>query len=144
MTEKYKIDFTYKPKYFDKDNKGLVGVTTILNKLAKPALVRWAYNLGRDGIDYDEYLKYTQRIGTITHARIMTYENNLEIDRSNITPEEWKISGRGFRSYLNWYKNTKITPYFYEKSFTSKEFGYGGTPDKFGDWNGTPTLIDYN
>jgi hypothetical protein len=143
MTEKFKIDFVYKPQYFDTEGNKLVGVTTAINKLAKPQLTRWAYNLGLENINMDEYLKHTQRLGTIIHARIMAYENNLEIDKSNVTPEEWKISNRGFNSYKKWYLNTIIEPIFYEKSFVSLIYRYGGKPDKFGIRNGIPIIIDY-
>ena len=44
----YKIQFKYRPRYKDSGGNKLVGVTTAINKLAKPALVIWAYNLGKD------------------------------------------------------------------------------------------------
>ena len=32
------------------------GVTTITGRISKPFLVKWANNLGLEGIDYDKYM----------------------------------------------------------------------------------------
>ena len=50
--------------YKTKDGKRVPGVTTILGVINKPALVRWANNLGLQGIDSTNYVDATARCGT--------------------------------------------------------------------------------
>lgn len=141
MSKLYKIDFKYRPRYFDGSGNKLVGVTTAINKLAKPALTYWAYNLGVEGKDMQEYMSYTQRLGTIIHGRIFAYKTNVDIDKSNITPDEWDASTEGFNSFVAWFQHENIKPIFLEKPFSNGVFG--GTMDEYGLRDDIPTIVDY-
>ena len=87
-----RLDFS-KPHityYNDKEQK-IVGVTTALNVLNKPALVGWAYNKGLAGENLYEKDE-SANAGTVTHARILGYFLGYEIDQYNISQEVWDWS----------------------------------------------------
>ena len=57
-------------RYYTSDRKPCVGVTTVLNVMAKPALVPWANKLGLAGIDSSKYVDSLARIGSLIHYLI--------------------------------------------------------------------------
>ena len=63
--------------YKTSDGKRVPGVTTITGMLDKPGLVKWANNLGLQGIDSAEHVKNLARIGTLAHLMISTEWQNI-------------------------------------------------------------------
>ena len=59
------------PKY-EYNGRIVPSVTTILGVVDKN-LVRWAYNLGKSGVVLEDYQKYVNNVGTLTHYFIETY-----------------------------------------------------------------------
>ena len=55
------------------NGKRVPGVTTVLGIINKPALVKWANNLGLQGIDSTTYVDGTAKIGTLAHEMIQEY-----------------------------------------------------------------------
>jgi len=142
--EKIKIDFN-KPHITYKLPNGtpIVGVTTALSILNKPALIPWAYKRGREGLSLYESRDMAADIGTIVHARIMAHYKGLEIDNSNIAPDCWQASEESMKSFYEWEKNRKIEPIIIEEPMINKKYRYGGTPDLFAYVDGEPTLLDF-
>ena len=139
-----KIDFE-KPhiSYRNSEGKVIGGVTTILNVLNKPALIPWAYARGQQGVSLYGSRDKAANIGTIVHARIMAYYRGEEIDNSNIAPDIWGMTNNSLQSFFEWTKNRDIKPIIVEKPMISEKYGYGGTPDIFGEMDGEPTLLDF-
>ena len=63
---KFDIHTVYKTQ----DGEKVPSVTTVLNVLAKPALIYWAWDLGIKGIDYRKYRDDKADIGTLVHKQI--------------------------------------------------------------------------
>ena len=55
------------------NGKRVPGVTTVLGVINKPALVKWANNLGLQGIDSTTYVDETAKVGTLAHEMIQEY-----------------------------------------------------------------------
>lgn len=139
-----KIDFN-QPHITYKNTKGekLVGVTTALGILAKPALIPWAYKRGKDGLDLYGSRDKAANVGTIVHARIMSYYQGEEIDNSNIAPDVWDATENSMRSFYEWAKPRNVRPAIVEQPMVSEKYQYGGTPDIFGLMDDEPTLLDF-
>jgi hypothetical protein len=142
--KKVRLDFnkahiTYK----DSMEQKVVGVTTALNVLAKPALIPWAYKRGKDGLELYESRDKSGDIGTIIHARIMAYFLDYEIDNFNVSPESWKLSDNSLISFYEWARPRKVKSILVETPLISEKYRYGGTPDVYGEMDSRLTLLDF-
>jgi len=142
--KKVKINFN-EPHITYKNSKEqkIVGVTTALGLLAKPALIPWAYNRGKAGLELYESRDKAANIGTIVHARIMAYFLGYEIDDCNISKEVWEISDNSLKSFYEWARPRKVEPILVETPLVSEKYQYGGTPDVYGEMDGELTLLDF-
>ena len=130
--------------YKDDKGKQLSSVTTILNSvLAKPALIRWAYGLGKAGIDMDTYRDELADIGKLAHRMILDHLSGVKTDTAHYTPEQIDLAENAFLKYLEWEKAHKVEPVLVETPLMSRVRGFGGTPDFIGYIDGVLTLMDY-
>ena len=83
------------------DGTKVPGVTTVLGVINKPQLVKWANNLGLQGIDSSSYVDATARIGTLAHEMIQEYLGGPDWDRSAFTREEIDTAENAVLSFLN-------------------------------------------
>ena len=74
-------------RYKNKDGKVVPGTTTIISNLAKPYLIKWANNLGLEGIDSDSVKEMAGDVGTLTHERITSDWLGQKVDFSSIVPQ---------------------------------------------------------
>jgi hypothetical protein len=141
---KVKIDFN-EPHitYRNKNGEKVVGVTTALGLLAKQALIPWAYNRGKAGLELYESKDKAANIGTIVHFRILAYYKGYEVDNSNIAPDVWETTEKSMQSFYEWAKNRNVKPIIIEKPFVHEELKYGGTPDLYGLVDNELTLVDF-
>jgi len=139
-----KIDFD-KPHITYKNSKGekIVGVTTALGILNKPALIPWAYNRGKGGLNLYDSRDKAANVGTIVHARIMAYYQGEEIDNTNIALDIWKATENSMVSFYEWARPRNVKPITVEEPLISEKYGYGGTPDIYGLMDGEKTLLDF-
>jgi len=142
--QKVKLDFS-KPHitYKNKDGLKVPGVTTVLGQLAKPALVPWAYNRGKEGLELYESRDKAANIGTLVHERIMAYYKGYDIDNSNIAPDVWTLSDNCMESFYEWAKPRDVKPELIEEPAVSEKYQYGGTFDLYGEMDGELTLLDF-
>lgn len=119
------------------------GVTTIIGVLAKPALIKWANNLGLQGIDSNKYVDAAARVGTLAHEMIEYYLRCERLDLSDYTENEVKKARQAFRKFVVWAKPLNLQPVLLEQPLVSEQFKFGGTIDFYGRRNGIPTLIDF-
>jgi hypothetical protein len=129
--------------YKTKDGRRVPGVTTILNVLAKPALLYWAWDLGTRGIDFRIFRDDKADIGSLAHEMILAHLKGEEVDVSEYTPKQVDLAENSFLKYLDWEKNHTVDPILLETPLVSENYGYGGTPDNFCFLDGVPTLLDY-
>lgn len=126
-------------KYFNKENKEVPSVTTILKVINKPSLLGWTNYLGFRGIQYQPFLEHRANIGTLVHERI---ECDIlgKVYIAGYDYETLEVLDR-FRSYLNWKDSIDFDPIFSEQSLTCDT--YGGTVDCLCNLNGEKTILDW-
>lgn len=119
------------------------GVTTILGILNKPALIYWAWDLGRKGIDYKVFRDDKGDIGTLAHEMILCHLKKETVDTSYYSQNQIDLAEVCFLKYLDWEKGNTIEPILLEKPLVSELYQYGGIIDNYCLLNGVHTLIDY-
>lgn len=128
--------------YRDDNGNSLIGTTTALGILAKPALYGWYYKMGKNGENPFKKKDAAANVGTIAHAMIMCHLRNWELDVSNLIPEAVDTAMNCVLSYYEWEKNLNLKPILIEEPLISK-IGYGGTIDLYAKANGQLWLIDF-
>jgi len=121
------------------------GVTTILGVLNKPALVKWANNLGLQGIDSSAYVDETAKIGTLAHEMVQEYLGGPEWDRSAYNPGQIDLAENAVLSFFEWERRnvSSFETVFIEKQFVSETNRYGGTVDWYGELDEQMWLVDF-
>jgi len=139
MGNKTKIHTVYKLSSGDR----VPSVTTILNILAKPALLDWAWKMGCEGLDYKAVRDDAAGVGTLAHYLIMCHLKNIGPDTSEYSVDDIKRAENCLIKYWNWEKGHKIEPILVEIPLVSEEHRFGGTIDLFANVDGLPTLVDF-
>jgi len=125
------------------DGTKVPGVTTVLNILNKPALVKWANNLGLQGIDSNKYRDEMADIGTLAHQMIVDYFNKRGTDATDYSENQIDLAENCLLSFWEWEKGHNIEVVMAEAPLVSAEYRYGGTIDCFCKLDGQPTLLDF-
>jgi len=107
------------------------GVTTVLNILDKPALVKWANNLGLKGIDSYRFRSERAEVGTLTHHLVMCYFTGETPDTDDYSAKQIREAGQAMVLFHKWVDTYKPEPILVEKSLISRRYGYGGTLDLY-------------
>lgn len=138
-------EVTAHPPYYLADGTIAPGVTTILNVVDKPGLPHWAWELGRQGLDYREIRDSAARVGTIAHRLIAAHLRGEAPDYQPLAclPEEADRAEKCFQKYLAWEKENPLVPVIIETPFVSEEFKFGGTPDLLAEIDGNFVLLDF-
>lgn len=129
-------------RYRTKDNKIVVGCTTVVGQIAKPALIVWANRLGLDGIDSAKYVDDTAEIGTLAHSIITDGLQGRETDFSGYDQNQRDAAVWCVRSWDIWSQGREIEPILMEAPLVSERYRYGGTLDIYATIDGIKTLID--
>ncbi len=129
-------------RYKNAKGKGVPGTTTVLGKLAKPALVPWANKLGLQGIDCRSYVDDKAAIGTLAHAMVIDGLAGKKTDTDEYSKEQIDQAENSLLSFYEWEKANKITPVQMEVPLVSEEYQFGGTPDIYCMVDDKPVLID--
>jgi hypothetical protein len=119
------------------------GVTTVLGILNKPPLIKWANNLGLQGIDSSKYVDEKAAIGTLAHQMIAAYLRNEETDTSEYSKVQIDQAENAVLSFFEWEKTHYIEPVFVEEPIVSQQYKFGGTIDCLGKINGSLCLLDF-
>lgn len=143
MADKLKKASKAHTRYYLEDGTLVPGSTTVTGLLNKPALVKWANNLGLQGIDSTKYVDKAARVGTLIHSLVEAHITKTEADLTDYTQLEIEMANVGFYKYLDWEKQHTVEPIFNEKKFVSEKFKYGGTLDFYCKVDGKKTLIDF-
>ncbi len=143
MADKLKKASRAHTRYYLEDGTLVPGATTITGLLNKPALVKWANNLGLQGIDSTKYVDKAANVGTLIHALVEGHITGKPVDTSDYTALEIELAQNGFYKYLDWEKQHKVEPIFNEEKFVSEKYKYGGTLDFYCKVDGKYTLVDF-
>ena len=135
--------FKAHPKQILADGTKAVSVTTALSELAKPALIRWANNMGLKGIDTTKYVDEKAKAGSLAHAMILADLAGIKPDLREYTQHELDQAENSYLKFLEWQKKHKLEPIFCEKGFVSERYRYGGIIDCYCRLDGTLTMLDF-
>jgi hypothetical protein len=125
------------------DGTRVPGVTTVLGVLAKPQLIKWANNLGLQGIDSSKYTDAAARIGTLAHYMVQCHITKEPTNFDDYSKSEIDQAENALISFFEWEKGHDIQPIFNEKGLVSEDYKYGGTIDCYANIDGKKGLIDF-
>ena len=133
-------------RYKDKGGNIVPGVTTILNAvIAKPALVKWANQLGLQGYDSSAYVDETAKIGTLAHEMIQEHLGGNKVEYGAYTKDQINAAENSLLSYYEWERRQnsgKIETIHIELPLVSEIHKFGGTIDWYGKIGDDYWLID--
>lgn len=132
-----------KERYKNAAGTTVPSVTTALNILAKPALIRWANRLGLEGIDMDRYKDELAGIGTLTHYLIMCDLREEIPDLIEFTPEQVSEAEKCYRKFTDWRELNPVKPILTETPLVSERYQFGGRPDLYALCRGDLLLADF-
>jgi len=118
------------------------GVTTVLGVLEKPALVRWAWSLGIEGIDYRKYTDEKADIGTLAHAMITEWIAGREAATWEYPDDIVSQAENSALSFYAWLGDKTFKLGFVEEPLVSELLQVGGTCDIYWMIDGLWTLDD--
>jgi len=130
-------------RYYTSEHKQVPGATTVLNVLNKPALVKWANNLGLQGIDSSKYTDKTAEIGTIAHYLVECELKKETPDLGEYSKNDIDKAENAVLKFYDWEKQHKLEQVHSEMQLVSNQYGYGGTIDCYCLLDGKWTLIDF-
>ena len=130
--------------YRTANGKRVPGVTTVLGVISKPALVKWANNLGLQGIDSSAYVDETARVATLAHEMIQEYLGGPAWDRDAYDAGQVDLAENAVLSFFEWERQTghRMKTEKIELPLVSEINRYGGTIDWYGLIDGRHWLVD--
>ncbi len=129
---------TPKEGYILKDGTKAPGTTKITGAYKDSGpLIHWAWNQGKQGLDYRETRDKAGDIGTLVHAVI---EAMLSGTLPPVIPEE---AAKAVHAFLRWQRQNNIEILEQEIQLVSEEYRYGGTLDAVGVVDGKHVLLDW-
>lgn len=131
-------------RYKTRDGKIVPGVTTIIGVLNKPALVRWANQLGLQGIDSTKFVDEKASIGTLAHEMVMQHFAGTldDMDFSDYTQNQIDLAENSLISFFEWESKHTVEPILVEHDMVSESMLYGGCCDLYCRLDGEPVLVD--
>lgn len=146
MTEKTKSIRRAKNTYKTSTGELVPGVTTILSLRAKPALVDWAFRIGKSNPELNsvrEYVDDLASIGSAAHAILDAHLKDTEADVSDFTPNEVTAAKNSVARYFDWAKGKEVKVIYADLEMTSDLWRFGGKLDVFADIDGRKTVLDF-
>lgn len=130
-------------RYRTKDGKVVPGVTTVLGVINKPALLKWAWQCGMDGIDLEKARGEAADIGTLAHFMVECHHNGVEADLSEFSAEQQDKAANSFLKFLEFWQRSGLKVVHTEAQLVSEDFRFGGTVDTiFEDADGNLGILD--
>lgn len=145
QTEKDKLKKVSRAHVRYKTSDGMIvpGATTITGLANKPYLVKWANNLGLEGINSTDYTNEAAKSGTLAHALVVAHLEKTEPDTSEYTKTQIDLAENALISFFEWKDRHDMEVIFCEKPFVSDVMKYGGTVDCYCKLDGKYVLLDF-
>jgi hypothetical protein len=115
--------------YLNAKGEELPGVTTVLDILGKPALIYWAWNQGKKGLDYRKVSSKAADVGTVAHALSEAYLKGMELDTSNLPADVLDTAETSYIQFVQWWDQQGLDVMFTERALISEKWQCGGTMD---------------
>jgi len=130
-------------RYKMADGVQVPGVTTVLNVIAKPALLNWAWECGCKGEDYRKVRDHAADAGTLGHWLVECHLKRQEPDLSDFAPAVISLAESAYIKWLTWWDKSGFELVSSEAQLVSDTHAYGGTLDILArDRDGNMTLVD--
>jgi hypothetical protein len=134
--------------YYTKDGKRVPGTTTVIGRFKdSSALIYWAYNRGKEGLELYESRDKAAELGTIVHEMVEEFVKGwhpYEVIPVGITPEDQERVMSAFSAFEEWFESNKFEIVEQEVQLVSEVHQYGGTPDAIAlDGKGRLVLLDW-
>jgi hypothetical protein len=113
------------------DGTRVPGVTTVLNEMAKPALIPWANKMGLQGIDTTKYVDAAANVGKCCHAMIESHLKGGPFVADDYSPDAVDLAENGYLKYLEWEHGVLLTTVESELQLVSEKYRFGGTVDLY-------------
>lgn len=125
------------------DGTRVPGATTVTGLLNKPYLIKWANNLGLDGIDSSKYTDEAAAAGTLAHALVLEHLTGEKVDMDQFSKMQIDLAENSILSFFEWEKRHKVEPVWCERPMVSEKMRFGGTIDCLAYIDGELELIDF-
>jgi hypothetical protein len=135
-----------KPKYQTASGESVPGVTTIIGLRDKPALIGWAFNLGKAHPELSstrEYVDDLAQIGTCAHEILSAILRGTTPDLGDFTPNTQEAAKIAVAKFNDWYGRHKVELLDADRHMVSEKHRYGGTLDVFAVIDGKRTVLDF-
>jgi hypothetical protein len=122
------------------------GTTTVIGRFKESgALIYWAYNRGKEGLELYESRDKAAELGTIVHSMVEMFVAGIPITAPKDCNEgELKQIGSAFEAFQEWFDNGKFEIIEQEIHLVSEQYQFGGTPDAIArDGKGRLVLLDW-
>lgn len=131
--------------YFNAQGKRVPGTTTVIGRFKDSGgLIHWAWDLGMQGINYNDVKHNAADIGTIAHDMVEHHiKDEPYTPPHDATPEMMTKATSAFNAFLSWFNQSRIEIIATEVQIVSEEYQFGGTPDAIGMLDGTYCLLDW-
>ncbi len=133
--------------YRDSEGKRLPGTTTIINRFKDSGgLIYWAWDQGKQGLDFRQTRDKAADAGTIAHDMIEHFIHDRAFSNDaypGADQETFALADKGFRAFIDWFEQTRLTVHVTEIPLVSEELRFGGTPDAIGMQQDEYVLLDW-
>ena len=133
--------------YFLKDGTRVPGTTTVIGRFKESAaLIYWAYNRGKDGLELYESRDKAAELGTIVHEMVEAYVKTglYQLPPANIASWDAEQVLSAYNAFMEWFESNKFSIVEQEVQLVSEVHKYGGTPDAIAlDGKGRLVLLDW-
>jgi hypothetical protein len=108
----------------------LPSVTTIITLLDKgEGLIRWAHNLGKQGLDYETVRNEAANLGKLVHHMVENFLLGKKTDITGCDPVMLNRAAAYFQNFITWWSKAGLEVVCVEKKLISTKWAYGGTID---------------
>lgn len=132
--------------YSNKDGKKIPGTTTVIGRFKESgALIYWAYNRGKEGLELYESRDKAAELGTIVHDMVENFiRNDIKMIPCKLSPDDEKQVVSAFDAFLEWFESNNFKIVVQEVQLVSEQYQFGGTPDAIAiDSKGRLVLLDW-
>lgn len=136
---------TPKQGYYNAAGKRIPGTTTIINRFKDAGgLIHWAWEQGRNGLDYRKTRDAAASVGTLVHAMVdASIHGTAQPPTDGFSPEQLLQAANGLQAFKDWYAGSDARIEATEIKLVSELHQFGGTPDAVGIVNGKRCILDW-
>lgn len=137
-----RLTFEEEAHHYELDKKPITGATTVLGVIHKPALIPWAWKLGKEGKDWKKTRDRAGDIGTLVHKEIEGWINKSMQGLDEPYTHENEQVFKMVNNFIDWAHENNVEFLASELRVFSETYWYCGTLDFLCKINGKLILGD--